>query len=204
MTDNRRFAIGLGVLLAGQIAFLGFMIADRVTLLNSNNVVSLKTEPVDPRDIFRGDYVVLRYAISNIALTAYKGTSDLSEGDTVYVELSENKTGKWHAVALDTKMMEPAKGNHIIRGRITRIDKRSPQLTPERKKPREAPCPLCGTAHIKYGIESYFVPEGEGRDLENARDSQALTVNVALAGDGEAAIKSLALDGKTIYDEPLF
>ncbi len=204
MTGSRRFAIGLGVLLAGQLAFLGWMIADRVSLLSSGNVVTLETEPVDPRDIFRGDYVVLRYAISNIALTAYKGTSDLAKGDTVYVELSKNTAGKWRPVALDTRMMEPAEGNHIIRGRITRIDKRSPRLTPERKKPREVPCPLCGTAQIKYGIESYFVPEGSGRDIEHARNRAELTVDVALADNGEAAIKSLSMDGKTIYNEPLF
>ena len=204
MTGNRRFAIGLGVLLAGQIIFLGSMIANRISLLNSDNIVTLRTEPVDPRDVFRGDYVVLRYAISNIALTAYKGTNDLAEGDTVYVELGKGKDGTWKAVSLDTKMMKPATGNHIIRGRITHIDERSPQLTPERKEPREAPCPLCGTARINYGIESYFVPEGSGRDIEHARDRTELTVDVALAHNGEAAIKSLSIDGKTIYDEPLF
>ena len=36
MTGSRRFAIGLGVLLAGQLAFLGWMIADRVSLLGSD------------------------------------------------------------------------------------------------------------------------------------------------------------------------
>ena len=204
MTGNRRFAIGLAVLLAGQLVFLGSMIANRITLLNSDNVVTLKTAPVDPRDVFRGDYVVLRYTISNIALTAYKGTNDLSKGDTVYVELSRDKSGTWDAVALNTKMMEPAAGNHIIRGRITHIDERSPQLTPQRTKPREAPCPLCGTAQISYGIESYFVPEGTGHDIEKSRNDTELTVDVALADDGEAAIKSLSMDGKTIYDEPLF
>jgi len=204
MTGRRRFAIGLVVLLAGQLAFLGWMIADRVNLLNSDRVVTLKTEPVDPRDIFRGDYVVLRYSISNIPLTSYKGTSDLAEGDTIYVELTENKDGTWRAVGMNTKLSTPAKGNHIIRGRITHIFEHNPRLAPERKEPREAPCPLCGTAQIVYGIESYFVPEGEGREIEKIRDRKALTVDIALADDGEAAIKSLRMDGTTIYDEPLF
>ncbi|NIJ40193.1 putative membrane-anchored protein [Parvibaculum indicum] len=204
MTGSRRFAIGLGVLLAGQIAFLGWMIADRVSLLGSDKVVTLRTMPIDPRDIFRGDYVVLRYDISDIALTAYKGTTDLAEGDTVYVELGKDKSGEWRPVGLDTRMMEPAEGNHIIRGRITHIDRRNPGPTAERKEPREVPCPFCGTAHIAYGIESYFVPEGEGRDIETARNRAELTVDVALADDGEAAIKSLGMDGKTIYNEPLF
>lgn len=204
MTGSRRFAIGLGVLLAGQLAFLGWMIVDRVSLLNSDNVVTLRTAPVDPRDIFRGDYVVLRYDISDIALTSYKGTTDLARGDTVYVELNKGKSGAWQAVGIDTKMTPPAEGNHIIRGRITRIDKRIPGPATKRNEPREVPCPLCGTARIAYGIESYFVPEGEGGDIEHARNRAELTVDVALADNGEAAIKSLSMDGKTIYNEPLF
>ena len=87
---------------------------------------------------------------------------------------------------------------------ITHIFEHNPRLAPERKEPREAPCPLCGTAQIVYGIESYFVPEGEGREIEKIRDRKALTVDIALADDGEAAIKSLRMNGTTIYDEPLF
>lgn len=204
MTGSRRFAIGLCVLLAGQLAFLGWMIADRVSLLNSDKVVTLRTVPIDPRDIFRGDYVVLRYGISDIALTAYKGTTDLARGDTVYVELHKDKSGTWQAAGIDTEMTKPADGNYIIRGRITRIVERNPQPAAGPKEPREAPCPLCGTAHIAYGIESYFVPEGEGRDIETARNRAELKVDVALTDDGEAAIKALRMDGKTIYNEPLF
>ena len=48
------------------------------------------------------------------------------------------------------------------------------------------------------------MPEGSGRDIEHARNRAELTVDVALADNGEAAIKSLSMDGKTIYNEPLF
>ena len=68
---------------------------------------------------------------------------------------------------------------------------------------REA-CPDCGRAIVSYGIESYFVPEGEGRELEDSRNAGRITVDVALGKDGTPAIKQLRLDGEPVYQEPLF
>jgi uncharacterized membrane-anchored protein len=59
-------------------------------------------------------------------------------------------------------------------------------------------------ASIAFGIESYFVPEGEGRTLEQERNARNLSVDVALASDGEAAIKGIRIDGQPVYEEPLF
>ena len=58
--------------------------------------------------------------------------------------------------------------------------------------------------HIKYGIESYFVPEGEGKRLEDLVRERKLQVLVAVGADGEAAIKGLLIDGALQYEEPLF
>jgi uncharacterized membrane-anchored protein len=46
-----------------QIALLAVMVADRVRILRDGTEVTLQTRPVDPRDILRGDYVVLGYDI---------------------------------------------------------------------------------------------------------------------------------------------
>ena len=62
-----------------------------------------------------------------------------------------------------------------------------------------------GTAlRITYGIESYFVPEGEGKRLEDLVRERKLQVLLAVAPDGEAAIKGLLIDGELQYEEPLF
>jgi len=57
---------------------------------------------------------------------------------------------------------------------------------------------------VRYGIESYFVPEGEGRKLESARNQRKLTIVAAVAPTGRAAIKRLLIDGEPVYDEPWF
>ena len=57
---------------------------------------------------------------------------------------------------------------------------------------------------VRYNLERYFVPEGEGRTLEDARNSRKLTVIAAVTPSGRAAIKRLLVDGKPVYDEPWF
>ena len=44
-----------------QLASLGAMIAKRVHLLNTGKKILLKCEPIDPRSLFSGDYVILNY-----------------------------------------------------------------------------------------------------------------------------------------------
>ena len=54
---------------------------------------------------------------------------------------------------------------------------------------------------VRYGLESYFVPEGEGKKIELTPKAQ-LEVVAAVAPSGQAAIKRLLIDGKPVYDEP--
>ena len=49
-----------------QVALLAVMVIDRVQILRDGAEVTLQTRPVDPRDLLRGDYVVLRYDISEV------------------------------------------------------------------------------------------------------------------------------------------
>jgi uncharacterized membrane-anchored protein len=63
---------------------------------------------------------------------------------------------------------------------------------------------FCPQLNIKYGIESYFVPQGEGREIEQARNQGKVSVVAAVTPSGRAAIKRLLIDGKPVYDEPLF
>ena len=196
-----RFALAVLALLIGQSLFLGAMVFDRVSLLRSENVVTLKTAPVDPRDIFRGDYVILSYDIARIRLADVDGDDDFGYDDGIFVELAPDGE-TWNAVAIWRENREPQEGHLIIRGQVNSIvGETRPTGIPERDS---TPCPNCGTVGVDYGIESYFVPEGEGRELENIRNDGKLTVDVALGKDGTPAIKQLRIDGEPVYEEPLF
>ncbi|HEU0085033.1 MAG TPA: GDYXXLXY domain-containing protein [Bradyrhizobium sp.] len=54
---------------------------------------------------------------------------------------------------------------------------------------------------VRYGLESYFVPQGKGKKIEQTARGR-LEVVAAVAPSGQAAIKRLLIDGKPIYDEP--
>jgi GDYXXLXY protein len=49
-----------------QVALLTVMVIDRTRILREGTEVTLQTRPVDPRDLLRGDYVVLGYDISQL------------------------------------------------------------------------------------------------------------------------------------------
>ncbi|WP_333667835.1 GDYXXLXY domain-containing protein [Parvibaculum sp.] len=198
-----RFALAVLALLIGQSLFLAAMVWDRVSLLRSDTVVTLETAPVDPRDIFRGDYVILNYAISSLALDNLDGDDDFASGDVIHVELAPDGD-IWKPVAAWSERPAPKSGTAVIRGRVSYILERAPVTGIPGAEEESFPCPDCGTANVDYGIESYFVPEGEGRVLEDERNAGNLTIDVALADDGTAAIKQLRLDGEPVYEEPLF
>lgn len=76
-TRERRLllaAVGL------QLLVLLGMVAARIGPLLNGEPITVRVEPVDPRDLFRGDYVILSYAFS-------RATGDVTgapEGSTVY------------------------------------------------------------------------------------------------------------------------
>lgn len=199
------FALTVFALLVGQSLFLGAMVWDRVSLLRSDTVVTLETRPIDPRDLFRGHYVILNYTISTITLDEIDGDDDFAHGDTIYVELARQEPVA-QPVAVWREHREVDPGHALIRGRVSFIRTMPEDLMVPEDTGRGplAECPGCNVVSVDYGIESYFVPEGEGRELEHSRNEGRITVDVALDGNGTAAIKQLRLDGEPVYEEPLF
>jgi uncharacterized membrane-anchored protein len=60
----------------------------------------------------------------------------------------------------------------------------------------------CRNYRVDYNLEKFFVPEGTGRELETLRNDQKITVDIAVAGDGRAALKRLNVDGRPRFEEP--
>jgi len=132
--------------------------------------IVLETVPVDPRDVFRGDYVALRYRISEVSCPSSV------VGSTVFVPLRRN--GDVWEIALEPSRFPPVsyedaaeRGGVVIRGQVARSSG--------------------STCEITYGIESYFVPEGTGREIERVRG--ALKVRVSVDGFGNAMIRERML-----------
>lgn len=135
--------------------------------LTRGTIVLLETVPVDPRDLFRGDYVMLNYKITTLDPAALGLFKELRKGEVVYVGLVPR--GKyWTAKSMH---LTPPEGLYL-RGTVSSAEG-------------------FVEARISYGIESFFVPEGRGREIERARDR--LSVEVAIARDGSAVIRRIFL-----------
>lgn len=183
---------GAAVLL--QCGLLVLMVADRMQILREGREVTLQTQPVDPRDLLRGDYVVLRYDISQVPAGALAGQPAAERNPVLFVKLAPNVDGLYQAVSVHAEPVAVTAPEVLIRGRLAKYG--GSCGTPRRT--------FCDKLLIKYGLESYFVPEGEGKKLEQARNQQKLLVVAAVLPSGRAAIKRLLLDGVPVYEEPWY
>jgi uncharacterized membrane-anchored protein len=128
---------------------------------------------VDPRDLLRGDYLILSYKISNVpkALFAPPLTQDLSPAVTVWIAVAPH--GEFHEVVRASReRFEPAANEVLIKAQTTWNGRRSDAET------------------VQYGLEQYFVRERTG----NPRGK--ITVEAVVSASGRASIKQVFLDGK--------
>jgi uncharacterized membrane-anchored protein len=183
-------ALRIIAIAALQTAALVYMVFDRTSILNAPDVVTLEVRPVDPQDMFRGDYVVFGYAISEIYTGPLAGDHNCVDGAWCYVTL-ENQNGKWSAVAVDSTMPTRAPGKVVLRGRVAGAWS-SAVGAPQ-------------TVRLSYGIESFFVPQGQGKPIEEERQKGGLTADIAVDAQGRGAIKTVhRANGQVLYVESLF
>jgi uncharacterized membrane-anchored protein len=170
-------------------------VVQRAAILRSGQEARLEVVPVDPRDLFRGDYVVLNYRIGTVDVPK-DVTTPFTRGQQVFVTLRPDGSNKAKAVAISAERPVVSGTDIVIAGVVS----------------LSSTCPLNETGArdcnvksravaVRYGLESYFVPQGEGKKIETTPKA-LLEVVAAIAPSGQAAIKRLLIDGKPVYDEP--
>lgn len=169
------------------------LVQQRASILQNGAEVRLRTVPVDPRDLFRGDYVVFRYGISTVEVA---DSARFRPGDTVYVTLRPGPDGFAAAVGVSGERPAPVSGETVIAGKVRSVG------TCSRTGEGRLDCSAGRRSlDLSYGIESYFVPQGTGRAIERT-DKARIEVIVAVSAAGAAAIKRLLIDGRPVHDEP--
>jgi uncharacterized membrane-anchored protein len=160
---------------AAQIVVLVGMIGLHALPLLRGKTVLLRVQPVDPRDMFRGDYVTLSYEFSRLPAHAIAGLPDEHAG----------KSARLQGRTVYVQLVPEADGVHYRGGAYS--------LTP----PGEGLF-LKGTPHgwnqIDFGIDRYFVQEGTGHKYEEAVRSRRLWAQVAVAPDGQAVVTALKIE----------
>jgi uncharacterized membrane-anchored protein len=183
------YRIGLLAAFIVQVGLLAWMVSDRALLLMRGTEIRLAVVPIDPRDVFRGDYVTLAYRISRLNPRRLEGDDEFAVGDPIYVAL-EPRGAEWAAAAI---YRQPPEEGTFIAGTVTGDRPFSQTCT--------APC---NVYDVDYGLDKFFVPEGTGRELEGLRNTQRVSVDVAVGDSGRAALKRLLVDGQVRYREPAY
>lgn len=183
--------IWLGIIVALlQSGALYAMVEQRASILRSGTDVILLSEPIDPRDFLRGDYVTLSYDISNISADKIIGNRpEAGDRADIYITLVKGADERWGFAGASWQARTDLKPNEVqLRGRT----------------PNYAYFASDNTHHVNYGIERYYVPEGEGLAIEEQQRERKIDVVVAVSNDGNAQIRALRSDGKVLYEEPLY
>ena len=171
------------------------IVVQRAGILRSGQEVRLETAPVDPRDLFRGDYVVLDYRIGTVNVPSNVTTS-FKRGQRVFVTLRPDQNNKAKAVAISAEHPATTGNDVVIAGFVTATS------TCALNDAGTRDCKLGSNAvGVRYGLETYFVPEGEGKKIEVMARARVEVV-AAVAPSGQSAIKRLLIDGVPVYDEP--
>ncbi|MBX8800841.1 GDYXXLXY domain-containing protein [Ochrobactrum sp. MR28] len=166
-------------------------VQQRISILRNGSEVVLRTMPVDPRDLMRGDFVTLSYEISRLPARLISGEPPHKSGlNYIYVVVVKQADGVWTADRAQYTRPDALKDNEmVLRGEV------------------EAPFQIYddnSTIPVVYGIERYYVPEGEGLAVEHAQRDSAVDIVLSVNEKGVAAIRALRIDGKQVFDEPLF
>lgn len=129
-------------------------------------VVRLKTRPVDPRDLLRGDYMILGYEIGEVPVPAKD--NPIAAGTDVWVVLEPR--GEHHAaVRASWEKPDLAAGQIAVLGQVQ----------------------WRGGRGVAYGIEQFFVPEGKGTPR-----FKTMEVEAAVSPFHRLYIKRVLLDGR--------
>jgi uncharacterized membrane-anchored protein len=166
MSRGRRIALLVAVLaqLAVPLALAGLAAAD----LAFGREVRLVAQPVDPVDIFRGNYVVLRYEISEVRLGF-----TVRRGERVCVRLDE-RDDVWTGTF---GVPDPNGADTVICGRARADAEAGSQVG------------------VEYGIETYYASAERAQELERSISRGELHAVIDLDDDGGARLERLEVDG---------
>jgi len=143
--------------------------------------VRFNVVPIDPRDMMRGEYIILGYEFSRLPnddsmlddkMKSYKNQSLTGDvkNPMVYVTLKFNVKDDIHKGIFFSS--SPPTSGRYIKGKLKAYNS------------------------IEYGIESFYVQEGKGQMYEQAIREKNLVAEVYLAPDGSAQMKQVHIVDK--------
>lgn len=166
------------------LLLLSLLFQPLITMQFGETII-LQTQPIDPTDLFRGDYVDLFYDINQIdsSKTKIEGLkTDSAEntlnGKTVYVQFK--KGAQTHIVDRFT-MIKPQKGPYL-KGKILSNYLKDYNIP---NSPR--------IYNMNFGIDRYFIEENSGKGYEDAARTGKVIVTLKIY-NGYAVVSGLEIE----------
>lgn len=156
MTKKKKFLLAVAIPL---LILLAMTIKPQATVLFGQEIV-LETKAYDPTDLFRGDYVAINFAISDVPKSKVNLPIDKLSNKKLYVSFKQE--GKYYVVD-QVSETKPKQGVYLL-GKIQ--DPYSPD----------------DTLRVDYRLDKYFVKQGSGGDLQKDSYSGGLVGTVKVLG----------------------
>lgn len=158
--------------IALQIILIGTVFGVRYYTRINGAAVVVHASQYDPRDLIRGDYLLLSYDIGMMNKYQIDNGLDVKPGDVVYVSLEKSSyTNYWQ---------------------VRRVSHAPPQDFPVFLKGTVASVDPGNNVRVVYDIERYYIPAGTGLDY---RSETGYEVALRVDRSGSAIIESLKKDG---------
>ena len=158
--------ISIAIAVFLQFLILTGMLVKAAMPLWTGTEIRVKTVPVDPRSMFRGNYARLNYEISRIPEGVLGDAKSIRRGEIVYVTVKPSENGLFEFA--EASLDKPDTGV-FLRGRIQN------NYSPYR---------------VKYGIEAFFAPKDKALRLERDLGSGGVAV-LMVTDTGRVALKDV-------------
>ncbi len=168
---NKKVVIGIGIAILFQFAVLIGEYINAAIPLWTGREIKIRTIPVDPRSMFRGNYARLRYDVSQIETKKFPEGDELKNGEYVYIRLRPDANDLYIFDSISLNL--PDKGV-FLRGRIA-----------NRKYENDT-----NYYRIKYGIEAFFATKEKAITLEKHLTLGGIAV-LMVADNGKASLKNV-------------
>jgi uncharacterized membrane-anchored protein len=170
LKNNKIKKYAIGVILPLIILF-SMTVKPLITYFNGQEI-QIATIPYDPRDVFRGDHVVLNYKISEINIekvpSEFKEQNNNLRDKKLYVVLK--KVGEYHEV--DYATFEKPKDKLYLNSKYEYT------ITNWEEAKSESENQKITGIRVSYNLDKYFVPENTGTELEDLSRKGDLTAKV--------------------------
>lgn len=203
---------GFIVVIILQLIILFGMAGYHMLILKTGTPITLKVQPVDPTDLFRGDYLTMRYDISQLHKKDFADPGvleNLAIGADVYVPLKQEgaywiQAGK-ATVLKPTKLPNAKSSNNelYIKGTVENnyinyiypesFDNQPPRSIAYKGKKPDAEN-MDRTIELNFGTENYFIPQNKGASIDWRYDT--VTARLRINKNGAAVLEQLLVNNK--------